>query len=177
VNAIALAGPNLYVGGGFGVIGGEFRNHIAAIDRATGHATSWDPDSNGTVSAITPAAGTVYTGGNFTSIGGQERIELAALDATTGNATSWNPDWTMDGTFECTVRALAVSGATVYVGAWVPSSKAEFGCHRLVGFDRSSGMETWQPPNAGTNALEFDGNGALWAGVSGEPGVLKFPPD
>src|SRR5206468_1528981 len=73
-------------------IGGQARNHIAALNKAgSGLATPWDPNANGSVSALALDGTTVCTGGNFTSIGGLTRNNIAALDATTGQATPWNP--------------------------------------------------------------------------------------
>src|SRR5581483_10511021 len=74
-------------------------------------ATSWNPDADGTVDALTVAGAVVYAGGVFGSIGGQPRLRLAALDASTGAATAWNP-----AVRQGSVQALAVAGSTVYVG-------------------------------------------------------------
>ena len=110
VNDLVVDGSTVYVGGGFSSIGGQPRNNIAALDAATGAATSWDPnvDSNGYVSALGVSGSTVFAGGFFTSVGGQTRNYIAALDAATGTATSWNPNP------DYRVTDLAVSGNTVY---------------------------------------------------------------
>ncbi len=109
-----VSGPTVYAGGDFDHIGGQDRNHIAAIDATTGAATSWNPDPNGIgtrpAEPLAVSGSTVYVGGGFTSIGGQPRNRIAALDATTGAATSWNPNANLG------VSALVVSGSTVYVG-------------------------------------------------------------
>ena len=52
----------IYVGGVLNVIGGAVRNRIAALDPATGLATPWDPNSNGTVRAIAVSGDEVIAG-------------------------------------------------------------------------------------------------------------------
>jgi hypothetical protein len=54
----------------------------------------------------------VYAGGAFSTIGSTptKRNYLAALNSTTGAVTSWDPN------ANSLVRALAVSGSTVYAG-------------------------------------------------------------
>jgi trimeric autotransporter adhesin len=110
ISALAVSGSTLYVGGNFYSIGGQARNFIAALDAATGSATSWDPNANGMVFAIAMSGSTIYVGGDFQNIGGQDRNFIAALDAATGTATDWNPNADHD------LSALAVSGSTVYAG-------------------------------------------------------------
>ena len=44
LNAMALVGNTLYVGGNFFAIGGAFRNGIAALDARTGRALPWEPE-------------------------------------------------------------------------------------------------------------------------------------
>ena len=73
------------------------RNGLAALDRTTGGATSWNPNAglygpNASVGTLAVSGQTVYAAGAFNSIGGQARNNIAALDRTTGAATSWNPD-------------------------------------------------------------------------------------
>src|SRR5207302_6627815 len=52
----------------------------------------------------------VYAGGDFTTVGGNvTKNRITALDISTGSVTSWNPN------ANGTVRALVVSGSTIYV--------------------------------------------------------------
>ena len=94
VRSLAASGSLIYAGGEFTSIGSQPRNNIAALDAATGLATAWNPNADGSypsVEIITVSGGLVYVGGSFTTIGTQSRNGLAALDVTTGLATSWNP--------------------------------------------------------------------------------------
>jgi hypothetical protein len=110
VDALAVSGSTVYVGGNFARIGGEPRHDIAALDAATGAATGLNPRADSAVDALAVSGSTVYVGGEFHVIGGHERYYIAALDASTGAATAWNPDPTSF------VSALQVSGSTVYAG-------------------------------------------------------------
>jgi hypothetical protein len=82
----------IYVGGQFTIIGGQFRNRIAALDASIGTAMAWDPNANNPVYELTASGSTVYAGGSFTTIGGQPRNYIAALDTIIGDATAWNPN-------------------------------------------------------------------------------------
>jgi hypothetical protein len=87
VSALALSGNTVYAGGWFTSIGGQARNHIAALDAATGLATSWDPllagnwdfYSQGIPRTLLLSGSTMYVGGDFSGILGQERCHLARL--------------------------------------------------------------------------------------------------
>jgi len=117
VTTLGISGTKIYAGGNLATVGGYARNKIAALD-AAGVGTAWNPNADGIVDALAVSGSAVYAGGRFQNIGGQSRNYIAALNATsnTNNATAWNPDLqhaTHDGNIG--VRALAVSGATVYV--------------------------------------------------------------
>ncbi len=130
VNALALSGSTLYVGGKFTKIGvGESaRERIAAICTANNcegtveaaHATAWAPNASAEVNTIALSGSTVYVGGTFTTIGvgAPTRERIAAICATNGcegtveagHATAWAPNASN------TVDTIAVSGSTLYVG-------------------------------------------------------------
>ena len=110
VTAVGVSGSRVFAAGGISSAGGVARNHLAAIDLATGQATTWDPNVDGTVSALAVSGSTIYAGGSFTTVnGGTPHKGLAAFDATTGAMTAAP-------TTNGSVDALAVSGSTVYVG-------------------------------------------------------------
>jgi hypothetical protein len=163
VYALAVSGSTVYAGGGFAgfnSIGGQTRNNIAALDAATGLATSWDPNPNqSSVNALVVSGSTVYAGGGFARIGGQDRNRVAALDASTGLATSWDPN------ADFHVFALAASGPTVYVGGQFASIGGKTRSY-VASLDLTTGRVTSWNPNAdnGVFALTVSGPTVLVGG-------------
>jgi hypothetical protein len=105
------------------------RTNIAAMAAALGAALVWAPSAlatisptpdstwqtNGRVLAIAVSGSTVYLGGTFTEVEdhtGQTAVRnhVAAFDISTGAVTSWAPN------ASGAVRAIVVSGSTVYLG-------------------------------------------------------------
>ena len=70
VNALALYGGTLFVGGGFFALDGQLRSGLAAVDAATGTLAAWNPAPNGGIETMAVAGNTLYVGGSFKSIGG-----------------------------------------------------------------------------------------------------------
>lgn len=120
VSVLAVSGSTVYVAGLFTSIGGQPRNRIAGVNTADGTATAFNPNADNSVLAlvVSPSGSIIYAGGRFTNIGGQPRSSIAALNAADGTATStFNPGATASPpNTNSTVSALAISGATLYVG-------------------------------------------------------------
>jgi hypothetical protein len=106
VNAIAVNGTNVYVGGRFTTAGSGAASNIAKWN-----GSSWSAlgtGMNGYVDAIAVSGSNVYVGGSFTSAGGASANRVAKW-----NGSSWSAlgSGVNDG-----VYALAVNGSDVYVG-------------------------------------------------------------
>jgi trimeric autotransporter adhesin len=108
VQALALSGSTLLVGGSFVSAGGAKRADLASFDLATGQLTSWAPKIDLlSVYSLAATPRLVYVGGD----GG-----IVAVNARTGAQLGWHPVLTQ-GTIGFTlVHAIAVVGSTVYVG-------------------------------------------------------------
>jgi len=166
VKALAISGEVVYVGGTFTVIGtnGLTRNRLAAINtnataEATAEATTWNPNANAEVNTLAVVGtSTVYVGGAFTTIGtnNQTRHRIATIktNATataTAEATTWNPN------ADNTVKALAISGSTVYAGGAFASIGATVR-NRLAALNGSNIPTSWNPnPNAEVKTLSVSG--------------------
>ena len=122
VNAIAVAGSTIYVGGSFNSIGGQTRNSVAALDAVSGNATSWDAGLTMTggfspsVQALALGGSNLFVGGLFTGAQGQTRNSAAAFNTTTAAIEPWNPSpvSTDFGVTYPSVDALLVNGSLIY---------------------------------------------------------------
>jgi len=79
-----VSGSTVYAGGSFTHIGANSqpeRNRIAALETSTGNATSWNPNANAGVVALTISASgsRLYIGGAFTSLGTGDRAYYASF--------------------------------------------------------------------------------------------------
>jgi hypothetical protein len=97
-----------------GVIGIAVALAAAPAHAAPTESSDFVPGFNGTVLAMAYSGSTIYLGGDFTSaiVKGKTvaRTRLAAVNAITGELLPWAP------TANGRVKALAVSGSSVYLG-------------------------------------------------------------
>ena len=144
VNAVAVSGSNVYVGGSFTSINFQFRNNLAAVDAATAATTAWNPSPGAGVSALAVNGSSLYVGGEFTNISSQGRNRIAAFDVGTGNLTGWNPS--VGGSANpTTVYAFSFDGSSVYVGGSFNSIGGQSRAN-LAALDLVSGLATsWNP--------------------------------
>ena len=95
VQALASAGPTVYVAGDFDTVGGIPRSHLAAVEERAGTAgvvLPFDPNPNFSPSALAVDGSTLYATGNLSTVNaGVARNGGAAVDRVTGVATAWNP--------------------------------------------------------------------------------------
>ena len=161
VNVLLLSGNTLYAGGDYVRIGGQDRLRIAALDTATGAATSWNPAASNTVNVLALSGTNLYVGGSFTNIGGQIRSRIAALSTVTGAATTWNPNV---GVSSPQVRAIALAGKSVYVGGQFTQVGGEFrNC--AAGLNAGTALaNTWNPDVDGAVRVLLRTLDALYVG-------------
>lgn len=108
VNALAISGDTLFVGGSFTNIGPPSGSGVP-LDSVTAQP-EWLPKVAGSLLAVAAdGAGGWYLGGSFTDVGGVPRQNLAHVLANR-TVDAWNPQ--PDGL----VFALVASGSTLYVG-------------------------------------------------------------
>ncbi len=168
VRVIRLSGGIIvtaFVGGDFTFIGGQTRNHVAAIN-GSGTATAWDPNVNAGqgratgvfVDALAFGSNRVYLGGSFPFVGGETRNNVAVVDLTAGAVLPWNPS------SNGVVSVIAPSDRAVFLGG-ILSSVGGVTRHNLAALDLATGHVTGWNPDADlrVNALTLVG-GLLYAG-------------
>ena len=116
VNAVAVGGSQVAVGGSFSSVSVLTRNNAAAFDLQSGAVRNWNPDLDGPVLAITSrndGPPTIYLGGSFANanvaVNSQGRSAICAVDSS-GSLTAWNPG------SDNRVLALAYHNGKVYAG-------------------------------------------------------------
>ncbi|MCW2524725.1 MAG: domain containing protein, partial [Frankiales bacterium] len=153
----AILGDTVYVGGSFanarpaGValngVGSEARTNLMSYTLSTGVMTSWAPNVNGAIKAVTlsPDHSRLYIGGSFTTVNGATHNRIAAFDTATGALIS-----TFAPNVDATVNAIAATDTTVYVGGLF--SKGDGNARgRLAAFTAATGAVTTWNPNADYN--------------------------
>ncbi len=165
----------LYVAGGFTQVDGANRYRAAAIDLATGKATSFRPIFNSTTNAVAATSSAVFYGGVFTSADKVARTKVAAVkpgDAGT-QVLPLNPKVAGGNVNDIVASAdgsqIVIGGAFTTVNG---SSKPGYGLARL---EVSSGKSLALPVNdeirnggaeAAVLSLETDGTSFYGAGYN-----------
>ena len=143
VTALAVGRATLddliYIGGSFTNVGGAPRRSAAAVRRADGVVTSFDPNvlNNAQVTCIATAGSQVYLGGTFSLVGGQQRQNLAEVNNATGVPTDWAPNPSGR------VESIAATTNSVYFGG------SFFGLSGIVGANNENylaGVNLSVPP-------------------------------
>lgn len=166
VNALALSGSTLHVGGvfsGTGSIGGEDRNNVAAIDTGTGQVTDWNPGAGGIVHALAVGGGSVYVGGSGVR---RHAVGNSVVDE------AWNPRLPKDGV----VRDIAVSGSQVYLAGDFEGAMNGQQRRHLARVAAADGAidAAWNPdPNNQVLAVEVHGSSVYLGGTFQGPDALN----
>ena len=166
VNALAVSGSTLYLGGEFTQVAGIRRSGVAAVDTGSGTVLSWAPELNersvcddhdcatgASVNSLAVTPGAVYVGGFFNGVGGIARTNVAALDPRTGAALSFDAGIRQQEDYFGEVEAVAVADNAVYVSC--PYCNENGASEPVRRFDADSGLSL--------GAIEVDGPATVLA--------------
>jgi hypothetical protein len=119
VNALAVSGNEVYVGGNFTLAGGVSANSVARFNTQTNTWSSLGTGSSngvfGEVNALAVVGNEVFVGGGFTQAGGVSANRVARFNTQTNTWSSLGTG-SSNGVSAGSVAALAVVGNEVFVG-------------------------------------------------------------
>ncbi len=146
VEALALDGGTLYVGGQFTSAAGQTRRKAAAFSTGTGNLTGWNPDVVGnTVLDMHVEDNTVYLAGKFEEVGGQGRNHAAAVNASTGAVTPWDPHLcNKSNGVASAAYGVAAAGPRAYILGDFPCAGGRKAM-RAVAVDSRGELTSWAP--------------------------------
>jgi len=175
IQCLKLIGTNLYVGGDFEELGGQWAPGLAQLDITTG---AKNPASRLCVAITTGAEavarqddGKVLVGGGFLAVNGQERWGLARVHVDGSLDTNWIAHCRRN------VGALAVYGTNIYAGG----SFDDIGGtprHRVakLSYDTGAALPGWTNDADGTvYSLACDSNWVYLAGSFDNVGGQSRP--
>jgi hypothetical protein len=150
VRALATDGTAIYAGGEFSTFGTDSRPKLARLSTSGTLDTTFAPPApNALVSALAVAGGYVYLGGAFTTLAGGTVVDRVARVTDTDGAVdlTWRP--TIANTTRTdapSVRALTVSGASVYIGGYFQAVQGQpRRSAALVSTDSKAPLQSWNP--------------------------------
>jgi len=133
VNAVAVDGDTVFLGGDFRHVNGLLRVSLAAVSLSTGTLLPWAPQANVEVDALAVGGGYVYAGGSFTTVtdatGAYPAPYLARLAESDGTL---DQTWSGAIILDATVRSLLLNGdgTGIYVGGdFGPIGAAGYASH------------------------------------------------
>lgn len=183
VNAIAVSGSTVYVGGTFTHVGAASRKNLAAVDATTGAVITGfrAPALNAGVMAIAPSPSGLYLGGAFTTVGSTARAYAAELDPSTG---AFMPGWTPVVDNDVRAIALTVDNNRVILGGNFNHLNGAWSI-AIGAVDPATGGSlpwAWHGPLAFFRpfqvvGLAVDANGVYAAGTGNGGSFMRFDPD
>jgi hypothetical protein len=112
VQAIAVSGSTVFLGGSFTKVGGKGHQRLAAVDATTGAPiATFKPTIDAEVLTLSLSGSDVYAGGMFTTINGATHDYIAALNTSTG---ALDPAFT--GQADAGVLASTIEGGKLVIG-------------------------------------------------------------
>src|SRR4051794_16296089 len=167
-----------FIGGDFTFVGGVARNRLAHIRADHSVDPDWNPGAKATVRALALSGDSLYVAGDFvgTNAGGAAtRTRLAKVSASGTGAV--DPDWAP--TASGPVRALAVSGTSVFIGGFFsnvngapPALLAKVSAN---GSGASDGTWTATVTGSNVNALAVSGPDLIVGGFFSNIGAAPAP--
>jgi hypothetical protein len=179
VQAIAVSGSTVYLGGSFTQVGGKGHQRLAAVDTSGGAPiAAFKPTMDAEVLTLALAGSDVYAGGMFTTVNGTAHTYLAALDATT-TSTPGALDPAFTGSADNGVLASTVSadGTKLVIGGNFTHVDGSSQNHIAAVNPTTGATLPWATHTSyGIVALAADANGIYAAGAGSGGNFAAFSP-
>jgi len=175
VEAIAVNGSTVYLGGSFTKVGGKGHQRVAAVDATTGAPiASFKPTVNAEVLGLAVHGSDVYLGGNFTTVNGASRTYLVAL-----NGSSGSTDSAFTGSADAEVQAVTMTtdGAKLVIGGNFTHVDGSSQSHIAAVSPATGATMSWATHTSyGIVALAADSSGVYAAGAGSGGNFAAFNP-
>lgn len=144
VNAVAVRGTEVLLGGFFAKANATARASFATVDAATATLLAWNPACstgvNGTtINSIVVAGGQTAIGGNFLITGGQPRPSAAAMDLNTGQLLPWQPAFVPPVNLWPLVQSMAATSTRIHISGRYNSGSNSEGIQFTNAYNPTSG--------------------------------------
>lgn len=162
VQALAVSGSTVLLGGAFTTVGGGPRSGFAAVNDTTGALLPTLGNVSGAglvVNAVTVRGNTVYLGGGFTAINGVPRANLGAIDLTSGTVLPFQADANSG------VSALLASDNGLYVGGAMTTIGGQTRRYLALTDLTTGAVAAWHPDaNGNVRTLALSGSALVFGG-------------
>lgn len=163
VNSISYSGGALYIGGLFTTYRNLNASRVAKVGTDGTLDSTYNPSTgangtSGAVNAVFGGANGIYVGGGFYSYRNSSIANYIAKIDSSGNLdTTFNSQVAANG-FNNTVRALALSGTTIFAGGDFTAYRGG-AANRIAKLDANGALDTTFNPTSGNNGA----NNLVWA--------------
>ncbi|MBP9159588.1 MAG: T9SS type A sorting domain-containing protein [Flavobacteriales bacterium] len=142
VNALAIKGNYLLLGGNFSEVQGESRNNLAAVNATTGVLLPWSPALNNSISDLIVDGNRLFASGMFSTVNGNPHQSLASFNLSTGLENDWEPEV---GSLNPNVNAIAKKGSML------------FGAGKVAGTTGDASIRAWNSATGASENYQFAG--------------------
>jgi outer membrane protein assembly factor BamB len=176
VQAIAVSGSTVYLGGTFGTVGGKTHARVAAVDATTGAPIqTFKAKANGEVMSLAVGVSGLYMGGAFTQVDAVAHNYLGEVDLSTGALVT---GWTASASAKVNTVALSADGTRLFAAGTFTTLDGAAGQRYIGAVSPTTGaLLSWLThPSYQITTLAVDANGVYAAGTGNGGNIAAFNP-
>lgn len=163
VQALAVGGGQIYIGGNFNAVNNQVRSNFAGINTTTGIVSSVYAALNGNVTCLAWDNSLLFVGGNFATVNGASKQRLFAYNTTAfSTMNNWSPNPNGNVNKMGVVNGnLWVSGTFTSISSIARSTFASYVLSPTLGVPPSFNALFSPNPNAQVNSIIAAGS-TIW---------------